>query len=125
MQVISHRQVFHWHKQFRGNALFVAMKQSGRPVSISTNVTINIIKTLITDDSLFTQCEIAAHSGIAKVTVQKILKNCPIVVHNPIGVNFLAFTWMARTGMPFIQLTCNLLEVRKFNVHPLYITFLS
>ncbi len=66
----------------------VAAKQSGGPVSISTDVTINKIGTLIVDDSSLTQCEIAAHLGIAKGTVQKLMKNCLIVVHNPVGVNF-------------------------------------
>ncbi len=39
----------------------MAVKQSGRPVSIPNNVTINTIGTLIADDSSLTQCEIAAH----------------------------------------------------------------
>ncbi len=41
--------------------LSVAVKQSGRPVSISTSVMINMIRTLTADDSLLTQCEIGAH----------------------------------------------------------------
>ncbi len=66
-QVMSRRQVFHWHKQSKEDcALSVAVKHLGRPVSISTNVVINTIGTLITDDSLLTQCKIAAHLGIAK-----------------------------------------------------------
>ncbi len=75
-QVTSCRQVFYWHKQFREETVSsMAMKQSGRPVLISTGVTINTIKILIVDDSSLTQCEIAAHISIAKGTVQKILKN--------------------------------------------------
>ncbi len=53
----------------------VAVKQSGRPVLISTDIMINMIGALIMNDTSLTQCEIAAHLGIAKGTVQKILKN--------------------------------------------------
>ncbi len=43
-QVISHRQVFHCHKQFKeGRMSSVAVKQSGRPMSISADVKINTI----------------------------------------------------------------------------------
>ncbi len=60
-QVVSCRQVFHWHKQFReGRILSVAVKQSGRSI-----VMINTIETLIADDNLLTQREIAAHLGMA------------------------------------------------------------
>ncbi len=74
-QVMSHTQVFHWHKQFREvRTSSAAVKQSGRPVSIFTNVTINTIKTLIVNNNLLTQCEIAAYLDITKGTTQKILK---------------------------------------------------
>ncbi len=96
---MSQRQVFHWHKQSRaGRTSSVAVKQSERPVSIFTNVTINTTGALTTDDSSLTQSEIAAHLGIAKGTVQKILTSCLIVVHNPVGVNFSAFVQMAPYG---------------------------
>ncbi len=107
-QVMSRWQVFHRHKQFKeGCALSVTIKQSGRHVSNSTGVMIDTIGTLITNDSLLTRCEIAALVGIKKGTVQKVCHNC-LIVHNPIGVNFSAFVWMARTSALFIQLTCNL-----------------
>ncbi len=38
-QVLSHRRDFHWRKQFReGHTSSVAVKQSGGPVSIFTDV---------------------------------------------------------------------------------------
>ncbi len=41
-QKMSCRQVFHWHKQFReGRSSSVAVKQLGKSVSISTNVTVH------------------------------------------------------------------------------------
>ncbi len=71
---MSRRQVFHWCKQVReARTSSVVVKQSGRPESIST-MTINTIGIQTTDDSSLTQCEIAAHLGIAKGTEQKILK---------------------------------------------------
>ncbi len=42
----------------------MAVKQSSRPVSISTDLIINMIGTLIKDDGSLTQHEIAAHLGI-------------------------------------------------------------
>ncbi len=62
--------------------IVLAVKQSGKPVSISTDVTINTIGTLIVDDSSLTQHKIAPHLGIAKVTVQKVCHNCLIVYHS-------------------------------------------
>ncbi len=63
---MRHRQVFHCHKQFRGLVSSVPEKQSGRPVTTSTDIMINTIRTRIVDDNSLTQCEIAAHLGIAK-----------------------------------------------------------
>ncbi len=101
-QVMHLRQVFHWHKHFRkGRTTSVAVKQSHRPVSISTNVT-------LADGSSLSQHEIAVHLAIAKGITLKICRNCLIVIHNPTEVIFFAFVWMARTGAPFIRLTCNL-----------------
>ncbi len=55
-QVMSCRQVFHRHIQFReDHTSSVAMEQSGKPVSISTDVMINTIGTLIMDDNSLTQ----------------------------------------------------------------------
>ncbi len=50
-----------------GRALSVAVKQSVRPVSISTDVMISTIGTLIVDDRSLTQCEIAIHLGISPI----------------------------------------------------------
>ncbi len=73
-RVMSRRQVFHWHKQFRvGRVLSVAVKQSGRLVSISTNVIINTNGTMIADDSSLTQYEIPVHLGVATGMVQGLL----------------------------------------------------
>ncbi len=105
-QVINRTQAFHWHKQFReGRTLSVAVKQSGRPVSISTVVMIKTIRTLITDDSSLTQRKITAHLMTINFVELKICCNCLIVVQNPVGINFSAFVQMAHTGMPFSQLT--------------------
>ncbi len=106
-QVMSHRQVFHWHKQFREGHASVAVKQSGRSALISTEVMINTIRTLNMDDSSSTQYDIAVHLDIANGMVQKILKICLIVVHNPIGVNFrLSRGWFVQTL--FVRSICYL-----------------
>ncbi len=56
INVVCRRQIFHWHTPFReGHTSSVAMKQSVKPVSICIDVTINTIRTLITDDSSLTQ----------------------------------------------------------------------
>ncbi len=50
----------------------VAVQQFGKPLSISTNVTINRIGTLIADDSsLLTHCEIVAHLGCTPTVKRK------------------------------------------------------
>ncbi len=48
-------------------------------MSISADVTINMIRVLITDDSLLTQCEIAAHLGIGEGIALKVCCHCLIV----------------------------------------------
>ncbi len=67
--------------------------------STSLDVLMNTIRTLIVDDSSLTQCEIAAHWGIANGAVQKVCRNRLIVFHNPVGVNFSAFAGMAPSGV--------------------------
>ncbi len=52
--------------------LSVAVKQSGRPESITTDVMINMMGTLIGDDTSRTQCEITTGLGRTKGTVKKI-----------------------------------------------------
>ncbi len=79
-RVMRCRLVFHWHKQFReGRTSSLAAKRTGRPMSISTDGTINNIVTLITDDGSHTQLKIAAHLHVVKGMVQKMLKNCLMV----------------------------------------------
>ncbi len=63
----------------------VAVKQFCRPVSISTNVTINTIALIVYDNSL-TQCDIAAQLILFTL---KVCRNCLIVIHDPIEVYFL------------------------------------
>ncbi len=70
-KVISRRQVFHWHKQFRESQVSsVAVKQSCRPVSISTSETINTIGTLIADDI---RCFKSPVSGISIVQMATLM----------------------------------------------------
>ncbi len=50
--VMSCRQVFHWHKQFKESCMSsMAVKKSGRTVLISTDVMINTVRTLIANDN--------------------------------------------------------------------------